>query len=122
MRAKTLFGITQVQHHPEEIFEDIIGNPIVNINEIEVVVGRSEDEKPDAKFDQDIIENDDKGVDVKIEISNVSDRESITKDDEETEQQLKHELVPNVLDEAEDKVKVKLTNEFTKALAEIECI
>ena len=84
---------------------------------------------PDAKPDQDSSENDDdEGMDVKVEISNVSDREYITKDDEETEQQLNHELFPNVLDEddnliaeAEDKFKAKLTNLFIKAEAEIEC-
>ena len=78
--------------------------------------------------DQDNSENDDDdNVDVKVEIYKVSDRESISKDDERTEQQLNHEFVPNVLDEdeslvaeAEDKFKSKLTNEFTEA--ETECI
>ena len=52
----------------------------------EVVVEKSEDEKPDANLDQDLIENDDDdSMDVKVEIYNVSDRETITKDDGETE-------------------------------------
>ena len=117
---------TQVDLHPEETFKNIIGNPIVNIKEVEVVVSKSEDQLPDVKPDQDSSENDDDdNVDVKVEISKVSDRESITKDDEETEQQLNHEFVPNVLDEdenlvaeAEDKFQSKLTNEFTEAETE----
>ena len=95
----------------------------------EVVVEKSEDEKPDANLDQDLIENDDDdGVDVKGQISNVSDRKSITKDDEENEQQLNHKLAPKVLDEnknviaeADDKFKAKLPNKFNKAEAENEC-
>ena len=70
---------------------------------------------------KDISEDNDEGVDVKGKISNISDRESNTKDDRETEQQLNHELAPKVLDEsknliaeAEDKFKAKLTNEFTE--------
>ena len=69
-----------------------------------------------------------KAVDVKGQISNVSDRKSITKDDEENEQQLNHKLAPKVLDEnknliaeAGDKFKAKLTNEFIKAEDEFEC-
>ena len=102
---------THVELHPEETFENIIGNTIVNIKEVEVVVSKSEDQLQDAKHDQDSFENDDvDSVDVKVEISKVSDRESISEDDEETEQQLNHKLIPNVLDGDENLV------------AETECI
>ena len=75
---------------------------------------------------KDLIENyDDEGMDVKVEVSNVSDKESNTKVDGETEQQLNHELVPNVLDddknliaEADDKIKAKLTNDSIKTEAD----
>ena len=48
---------------------------------------------------KDLSEDEDKGVDVKGQISNGSDRDSIAKADRETEEQLNHELAPNVLDE-----------------------
>ena len=67
-------------------------------------------------------------MDVKGQISNGSDRDSIAKADRETEEQLNHELAPNVLDEnknlvakADDKFKAKLTDEFIKAEAEDVC-
>ena len=111
---------TQVEHRPEETLEDIIGNPIVNIKEVEVVAPKSKDQLPDAKPDQDNSENDDDdNVDVKVE-SKVSDRESIAKDDEETKQQLNHNVLDedeNLIAEAEDKFKAKLTNTFIKAEA-----
>ena len=66
---------------------------------------------------KDISEDDNEGVDVKGQISNISDRESITKDDEETKQQLNHYVLDedeNLVAEAEDKFKAKLINEFTE--------
>ena len=113
----------QVKHHLERS-ENTNNTCVDAIKEDEVVVGKR-DQLPNAKPDQNISENDDNDdVDVKVEISKVSDRESITKENEEPEQQLNHELVPNVLDEDENLVaeaerKAKLTNEFIKA--EVEC-
>ena len=109
----------QVEHHLENS-KDTNG---------EVVVGKSKDEKSDSKFEQDLIENDDdEAADVKDEVFNVSDRDSIAKADGEIEEQLNHELAPKVLNEdenfiaeADDKFKANLTKEFIKANAEIEC-
>ena len=67
-----------------------------SLTELDLNVGfvkETEDEKPDAKSNQDIVVNDDdEGVDVKIEISKVSDRGSVTKNYGETVQNNLYDL------------------------------
>ena len=60
-----------VEHNPEETSEDIIGNRIIDIKEVEVVAGNVEDKMKDSRSNNnDITENDDdEGVDVNDEIS-----------------------------------------------------
>ena len=72
--------VVQVEHHPEETSEDIIGNHSTDIREVEVVGGNGEDEINGVKSNHDIAENDDdEGVGVNDENSDVSNEESIAK-------------------------------------------
>ena len=75
---------TQMEHHPEETSEDIVGNPIVSIKEVQVVPSKSKDQLPDVNSDHDISENDDdEDVDVD-ENSDLSNEESVAKVDRNT--------------------------------------